>query len=287
MADSFKQDGAVQAKNMAERCFLRGDVAGAKQWCQNAQRLDPDLPGVAQAAAAYAVHCAAARKVLGPDGCGPDWYAVLGLPPPRSGLLTHDAVKKQYRKLCLLVHPDKNTSPAADGAFKFVQDAWKALSASHPPPEAAAAPCTRPKRAEDLYRTKPATASARKPPEPPKPTRQQQPPPPPPKQTAPRRPQVVQMRRSAQPVPAQTTRSGQKPQRKTTAPPPPVARPPSPDRGKCQYCGARTVIRGAVGAKSFRCMSCHRSPMDDKPRCSDDEYDDEYDDHDYYDDGPW
>ncbi|KAF0922515.1 hypothetical protein E2562_037415 [Oryza meyeriana var. granulata] len=254
---SSKQDRARQAKNLAERCFVGGDIAGAKQWCQTAQKLDPRLPGIAQAAAAYDVHSAAARKVIGAAGCGPDWYAVLDLPPPRSGLVTHDAVKKQYRKLCLLVHPDKNTSAAADGAFKLVQAAWDALSARHPPPEAAEAPCTRPMRAEDLYRTKPtAAAPAKKPPEPPKTTRQQ---PPPPQPSAPRQPQ-----------------------RPTMPPPPPVVRPPSPTRGKCQYCGALTIIRGAAGARSFRCMSCHRSPMDDKACDSNEEYD-EY----FFDDGPW
>ncbi|BAS84929.1 uncharacterized protein [Oryza sativa Japonica Group] len=287
-SSSSKQDRALQAKNLAERCFLAGDVAGAKRWCQNALKLDPDLPGVAQAAAAYNVHSAAALKAIGVAGCGPDWYAMLGLPQPRSDLVTHhDAVKKQYRKLCLLVHPDKNTSAAADGAFKLVQTAWDVLSTRHPPPgatAAAASVCTLPMRAEDLFRTKPTAAApatppaAKRPPEPPpKTTQRQQPPGPPPKPqpSAPKRPQVVQMRR---PAPA-------KQQRPTILPPPPVVKRPSPTRGKCQYCGAAI-------SKSFRCMSCHRSPMDNKPGYSDnDEYDDyyakknmEYDDYYYHDD---
>uniref|UniRef100_A0A0D9VVP1 J domain-containing protein n=1 Tax=Leersia perrieri TaxID=77586 RepID=A0A0D9VVP1_9ORYZ len=275
---SSKQDRALQAKNLAERCFLGGDVAGAKQWCQSAQKLDPDLPGVAQASAAYDVHYAAARKSIGVAGeSGPDWYAVLNLPPARSGLVTHDAVKKQYRKLCLLVHPDKNTSAAADGAFKLVQSAWDVLSARHPSTDQAVAySTTRPMRPQDLYRTKPTAAAAAKkqPPEPPAPKTT----PPPPQQSAPRRPQVVQMRRPAAPQP---TRFGAKPatvQRPTMPRPPPVVRPPSPSRGKCQYCGARTVVRGAANARSFRCVSCHRSPMDDNPCYSDEEeyYDDDY-----------
>uniref|UniRef100_A0A0E0KFK9 J domain-containing protein n=1 Tax=Oryza punctata TaxID=4537 RepID=A0A0E0KFK9_ORYPU len=257
-SSSSKQDRALQAKNLAERCFLAGDVAGAKRWCQNAQKLDPELPGVAQAAAAYDVHSAAARKAIGVAGCGPDWYAVLGLPQPRSGLVTHhDAVKKQYRKLCLLVHPDKNTSAAADGAFKLVQTAWDVLSTRHPPPGAAAASaCTPPMREEELFRTKPTAAA------PAKTTPSQQPPKP--QQSAPRRPQVVQMRR-----PAQT-----KQHRPTMPPPPPLVTRPSPTRGKCQYCDAAM-------SKSFRCMSCHRSPMDNKPGYSDN---DEYDDYYYHDD---
>jgi hypothetical protein len=62
------------------------------------------------------------------------WYAVLGLPDPRSFdiVITYDVVKRQHRKLCLLMHPDKNPTVATDGAFKHVQDAFDVLAARHP-----------------------------------------------------------------------------------------------------------------------------------------------------------
>ncbi|CAN6298743.1 unnamed protein product [Urochloa humidicola] len=150
MAESSKEEQARnfrKALALAEKCFLAGNVPAARQWIQSAARLAPCLPGVAQAAAAYDVHAAAAaRRPV-------DWYAVLGLTTqPRSSagdVLVHDDVKRQHRRLCLLVHPDKNPSAAADGAFKFVQAAWEALSARHPPADddtAAAAAPTQPAR---------------------------------------------------------------------------------------------------------------------------------------------
>ncbi|KAL6894619.1 hypothetical protein ACP4OV_008717 [Aristida adscensionis] len=238
MADS-KEEQARKARAFAENCFLAGNLHGARQWMLSAARLTPNLPGNAEAAAAYDVHDAAARGnlLLG----APDWYAVLGLPSPGSGAPppTRDAVKKQHRRLCLLVHPDKNPSAAADGAFKLVQAAWEALSA------APAAP-------------------ARRPPPPPPQAPPQRPPDPP------RRPHVAQMPRRAAPPPQRGRTS-------RVVPPPPVPpRAPSPPVGKCRACGAHTTS----GKRSFRCLSCHWSPMDE---LQDDDEDDYYGDHYDYD----
>ncbi|PUZ38214.1 hypothetical protein GQ55_9G178800 [Panicum hallii var. hallii] len=130
-AAGSKEEQARRAQALAEKCFLAGNVHGARQWMQSAARLAPGLPGTARVAAAYDVHAAAAAARGGPD-C---WYAVLGLRPSGGGgpRVTHDDVKRQHRRLCLLVHPDKNPCAAADGAFKLVQAAWQALSARHPP----------------------------------------------------------------------------------------------------------------------------------------------------------
>ncbi|TVU46439.1 hypothetical protein EJB05_05977, partial [Eragrostis curvula] len=274
MADSSKEEMARKAQKLAEESFSRGNVFGAQQWMLSAVKLAPDLPGNAHAVAAYDVHVAARRPA--PD-C---WYAVLGLPDPRSDpgvLITHDAVKKQHRKLCLMVHPDKNASPAADGAFKLVQAAWDALSARHPP--------------DPLLTTAAAAAAAvptwpRAPPRPPDPAA------PKPQQPT-RRPQVVQMQRKpsttsySQPAPPpmvpNNTSTSQKAQsapqkqqqqqqqraRRQMSPPP--ARPPSPPRaGMCPNCGAST---SSYGKTNFRCMSCQWSPMDGR---HDEDYDDDY-----------
>ncbi|KAI3908538.1 hypothetical protein MKX01_009340 [Papaver californicum] len=55
-----------------------------------------------------------------------DWYGVLEISDDDS--VDIDTIKKQYKRMELLVHPDKNDSVAAEGAFKLVQDALDILS---------------------------------------------------------------------------------------------------------------------------------------------------------------
>ncbi|GKF10063.1 J protein JJJ2-like protein isoform X1 [Tanacetum coccineum] len=43
------------------------------------------------------------------------------------GLEDDDTVKKHYRKLALSLHPDKNKSIGAEGAFQLVSQAWNLL----------------------------------------------------------------------------------------------------------------------------------------------------------------
>ncbi|CAL5360774.1 unnamed protein product [Camellia sinensis] len=53
-----------------------------------------------------------------------DYYEILGLAKG----CTVDDVRKAYRKLSLKVHPDKNTAPGAEEAFKSVSKAFQCLS---------------------------------------------------------------------------------------------------------------------------------------------------------------
>lgn len=48
---------------------------------------------------------------------GTDFYDILGLEEVRS-TCSDAEIKKAYRKLSLLTHPDKNGYPGADEAFK-------------------------------------------------------------------------------------------------------------------------------------------------------------------------
>ena len=59
------------------------------------------------------------------DICG-SYYKVLGLNRKQPNLEKSD-IKKAYRSKSLSVHPDKNTSPEAAQAFKYVQDAYECL----------------------------------------------------------------------------------------------------------------------------------------------------------------
>ena len=55
---------------------------------------------------------------------GKQIVVILGVNP----YADDEGVGKQYRKLALMLHPDKNKSIGADGAFKLISKAWNLLS---------------------------------------------------------------------------------------------------------------------------------------------------------------
>ncbi|SMQ55865.1 unnamed protein product [Zymoseptoria tritici ST99CH_1A5] len=68
--------------------------------------------------------------VLRVKRCKPtDFYDILGLESVKS-TCTDSEIKKAYRKLSLLTHPDKNGYAGADEAFKMVSRAFQVLSDS-------------------------------------------------------------------------------------------------------------------------------------------------------------
>ncbi|KHN27870.1 DnaJ like subfamily B member 14 [Glycine soja] len=114
------KDEATRAKEIAERKFAAKDTLGAKKFALKALNLFPDLEGISQMVATLDVYIAAENKTNGEA----DWYGVLGVDP----LADEDTVRRQYRKLALQLHPDKNKSIGADGAFKLISEAWSLLS---------------------------------------------------------------------------------------------------------------------------------------------------------------
>ncbi|KAJ8752630.1 hypothetical protein K2173_005519 [Erythroxylum novogranatense] len=111
---------AVKAKSVAEKKFADKDIVEAKRFALKAQSLYPDLDGITQFLATLDVFISAEQTTSGEV----DWYKVLGVDP----LADDDTIRKHYRKLALLLHPDKNKSVGADGAFKIISDAWSLLS---------------------------------------------------------------------------------------------------------------------------------------------------------------
>ncbi|WCJ19063.1 DNAJ heat shock N-terminal domain-containing protein [Euphorbia peplus] len=114
------KDEALKAKEIAEKKFFAKDLAGARRFALKAQSLYPGLEGIPQMVATLDVYISAEDKVGGEA----DWYRILGVDPNADD----EAVRKQYRKLALMLHPDKNKSVGADGAFKFISEAWSMLS---------------------------------------------------------------------------------------------------------------------------------------------------------------
>ncbi|XVF51012.1 hypothetical protein PTKIN_Ptkin04bG0149400 [Pterospermum kingtungense] len=114
------KDEAFRAKEIAERKVREKDYAGAKKFALKARNLYPGIDDIAQMLAILDVYISAENKVSGEV----DWYGVLGVSPSADD----DVVRKQYRKLAVMLHPDKNKSVGADGAFKLVSEAWTLLS---------------------------------------------------------------------------------------------------------------------------------------------------------------
>ncbi|CAI9089976.1 OLC1v1024636C1 [Oldenlandia corymbosa var. corymbosa] len=114
---------ALSIKAYAEKRFIERDYAGARNYALKAQMLCPELEGISQMVATFGVYTASEAKINGEF----DFYAILGLNPS----VEKAKLKKQYKKMAVLLHPDKNKTVGADGAFKLVSEAWTVLSDSN------------------------------------------------------------------------------------------------------------------------------------------------------------
>nr|GME13301.1 chaperone protein DnaJ 49 [Ipomoea batatas] len=114
------RDEAIRAKTIAEKKLEQKDFAGAKKFVLKAQTLYPGLEDLSQMLTILDVYISAENKIGGEV----DWYGVLGVSPSADD----DTLRKQYRKLALILHPDKNKAIGADGAFKLLSEAWSFLS---------------------------------------------------------------------------------------------------------------------------------------------------------------
>lgn len=123
-ADPSTQDvmveAALKAKHAAERKFHARNIKGARRSALKAHSLCPSLEGISQMISTLDVHLASESKIDGES----DWYRILSL----SAMADEEEVKKQYRKLALQLHPDKNKSVGAEVAFRLISEAWSVLS---------------------------------------------------------------------------------------------------------------------------------------------------------------
>ncbi|KAL3849142.1 hypothetical protein ACJIZ3_011024 [Penstemon smallii] len=111
---------ALKAKAFAEKQFGEKDFVGAKNYALKAQKLCPELEGISQMVTTFGVYIASEAKINGEL----DLYSILGMNPSSE----RSKLKKQYKKLAVLLHPDKNKTVGADGAFRLVSEAWSLLS---------------------------------------------------------------------------------------------------------------------------------------------------------------
>ncbi|CAH2044555.1 unnamed protein product [Thlaspi arvense] len=114
------REEASRAKALAENMMRNGDFAKAQKLLMKAQSLFSGLDSLPQMLAVCDVHCSADDKIKGLE----NWYGIL-----QAMHFSDDAtIKKQYKKLALLLHPDKNQFPGAESAFKLIGEANRLLA---------------------------------------------------------------------------------------------------------------------------------------------------------------
>ncbi|GFY96086.1 chaperone DnaJ-domain superfamily protein [Actinidia rufa] len=122
MEVSTSRAEAERLLGIAEK-FLQGkDFTGSRDFAILAQETEPLLDGSDQILTVADVLLASQRRVNNHH----DWYAVLQVDRRSSDDL--DLVKKQYRRLAFLLHPDKNKFAFADVAFRIVAEAIREVS---------------------------------------------------------------------------------------------------------------------------------------------------------------
>ncbi|XP_071730336.1 uncharacterized protein [Rutidosis leptorrhynchoides] len=114
------REEAIRAKQLAEKKMEIKDFYGALKIAIKAQQLYSELENISQMIAVCEVHCSAEKKSYGTDK---DWYGILKLEPSADEL----SIKKQYRKLALVLHPDKNKFSGSTDAFKLIGEAQRVL----------------------------------------------------------------------------------------------------------------------------------------------------------------
>ncbi|XVF37953.1 hypothetical protein REPUB_Repub20aG0055700 [Reevesia pubescens] len=126
------QIAAQQAKLAAEEYFKLGNLDMAIEQAFAALDSNPKLPHVQNYIAAYLIHKFASMQSLYKRKKMNDsevLYSVLFIEDCSS--VDEATIRKHYKETALLVHPDKNDSVAAEGAFKIVRQAWETLLSDH------------------------------------------------------------------------------------------------------------------------------------------------------------
>ncbi|XP_030464884.1 uncharacterized protein LOC115684283 [Syzygium oleosum] len=108
----------------AAKLLATRDFQGARTFAMRARESDPGLEDADHMLAVVDTLLAGEPRAVGGGG-EPDWYAILQL-----GHLTQslELIATHFRRLALLLSPDRNRFPFADQALRLAFDAWSVLS---------------------------------------------------------------------------------------------------------------------------------------------------------------
>ncbi|KAL0408020.1 UNVERIFIED_CONTAM: Chaperone protein DnaJ 1 [Sesamum radiatum] len=122
------EEEALRLKTLAEEKYTSGNLKSAVKYAKRAHKLHPSLDGLTEMLTAFKILRTAAKPgsgiSSGAQNSTPDYYKILQVEP-----FSHiNTIKKQYKKLALALHPDKNPFVASEEAFKLVGEASRVLS---------------------------------------------------------------------------------------------------------------------------------------------------------------
>ncbi|KAJ8572496.1 hypothetical protein K7X08_009007 [Anisodus acutangulus] len=114
---------AIRWLSIAEKLLTNRDLVGSKSFATRARESDPTLLPAEQILAIVDTLIAGDKRI---NNQHLDYYSILQIPLNQ----THDSelIANQYRRLALLLNPQKNNFPFSDHAFHLVVDAWSVLS---------------------------------------------------------------------------------------------------------------------------------------------------------------
>ncbi|XP_074274597.1 uncharacterized protein LOC141598743 [Silene latifolia] len=125
-----QEQEAIRLKTLAESNYNSSNLKLALNYANQAHNLYPNLPGLTEMLTAFKILHSSINPRKPPKNLehpfpSPDLYNILGVTPFSSLSI----IKAQYKKLALLLHPDKNTiKNASNEAFKLVNDAFHVFS---------------------------------------------------------------------------------------------------------------------------------------------------------------
>ncbi|CAI5472818.1 unnamed protein product [Closterium sp. Yama58-4] len=136
MASRREQEAAAAVLVQAESLLVQSRADNALALLVKLERTTPGAKGLAEllavaqvlAAVGYTPQCPRCRRPIGPlPKDYVDWFGVLQV----DARTDEAGIKKRYRQLALLLHPDKNKSQKAEAAFRYVKEAHTMLTDSN------------------------------------------------------------------------------------------------------------------------------------------------------------
>ncbi|KAK6781684.1 hypothetical protein RDI58_019480 [Solanum bulbocastanum] len=135
-AEAGDQPEALRLKALAEQKYNSGNLKSALKYAKRALSLHPAVDGVSEMLTAFKILHTGTVPAVTPAVAAVgdaatiststllDYYNILQIER-----FSHiNTIKKQYRKLALTLHPDKNPFAASEEAFKLVGEAFRVLS---------------------------------------------------------------------------------------------------------------------------------------------------------------